>query len=72
MNYVLSVINPYGVNIMNKVCEELNLPIVLSLPCRGTATRSMLDLLGMDSKDRRLFMTVNSASDYTSTPPATA
>ena len=60
MNYVLSVINPYGVNIMNKVCEELNLPIVLSLPCRGTATRSMLDLLGMDSKDRRLFMTVAS------------
>ena len=60
MNYVLSVINPYGVNIMNKVCEELNLPIVLSLPCRGTATRSMLDLLGMDSKDRRLFMMVAS------------
>ena len=60
MNYVLSVINPYGVNIMNRVCEELNLPIVLSLPCRGTATRSMLDLLGMDSKDRRLFMTVAS------------
>ena len=60
MNYVLSVINPYGANIMRRICEELSLPIVLSLPCRGTATRSMLDLLGMDSKDRRLFMTVAS------------
>lgn len=60
MNYVISVINPYGANIMKKICEELSLPIVLSTPCRGTATRSMLDLLGMDSKDRRLFMTVAS------------
>ena len=60
MNYVLSVINPYGANIMKKICEELGLPIVLSIPCRGTATRSMLDLLGMDSRSRRLFMTVAS------------
>ena len=60
MNYVLSIINPYGVNIMKKICEELNLPIVLSTPCKGTATRSMLDLLGMESRDRRLFMTVAS------------
>ena len=58
MNYVLSIINPYGVNIMKKICEELNLPIVLSTPCKGTATRSLLDLLGMESRDRRLFMTV--------------
>ena len=60
MNYILSIINPYGANIMNRICEELTLPIVLSTPCRGTATRSMLDLLGMDSKDRRLFITVAS------------
>ena len=60
MNYILSIINPYGANIMNRICEELSLPIVLSTPCRGTATRSMLDLLGMDSKDRRLFITVAS------------
>ena len=60
MNYVLSVINPYGANLMMRICEELDLPIVLSTPCRGTATRSMLDLLGMDSRDRRLFMTIAS------------
>ena len=58
MNYVLSIINPYGANIMKKICEELDLPIVLSAPCKGTATRRMLDLLGMESRDRRLFMTV--------------
>ena len=60
MNYVLSVINPYGASLMKRICEELDLPIVLSTPCRGTATRSMLDLLGMDSRDRRLFMTIAS------------
>ena len=60
MNYILSIINPYGANIMKKICEELSLPIVLSTPCQGTASRTMLDLLGMDSKDRRLFITVAS------------
>lgn len=60
MNYVLSIINPYGETIMNKICEELSLPLILSMPCQGTATRSMLDLLGMESRSRRLFMTVAS------------
>ncbi len=58
MNYILSIINPHGANIMKRICEELDLPIVLSSPCKGTATRRMLDLLGMESRDRRLFMTV--------------
>ena len=60
MNHVISVVHPLGANIMQKLCEEMGLPIVLSIPCRGTATKSMLDLLGMESKDRRLFMTVAS------------
>ena len=60
MNYVISVVHPLGANIMKKICEELSLPMVLSLPCRGTATKSMLDLLGLESRDRRLFMTVAS------------
>ena len=60
MNYVISVVHPLGANIMQKLCEEMGLPIVLSIPCRGTATKSMLDLLGMESKDRRLFITVAS------------
>ena len=60
MNYVISVVHPLGANIMKNICEGLDLPIVLSLPCRGTATKSTLDLLGIESKDRRLFMTVAS------------
>lgn len=60
MNYVISVVHPLGTTIMKKICEELSLPIVLSTPCRGTATKSMLDLLGIESRDRRLFMTVAS------------
>ena len=58
MNYVISVVHPLGANIMKKICEELSLPIVLSIPCRGTASKSMLNLLGLESRDRRLFMTV--------------
>ena len=60
MNYVISVIHPLGATIMQKICEEMDLPIVLSLPCKGTATRSMLDLLGLATRSRRLFMTVAS------------
>ena len=60
MNYVISVVHPLGTNIMKKICEELSLPIVLSLPCKGTATKNMLDLLGIESRDRRLFMTIAS------------
>lgn len=60
MNYVICVVHPLGATIMQKICEELGLPIVLSLPCRGTATRSMLDLLGLATRSRRLFMTVAS------------
>ena len=58
MNYVISVVHPLGANIMKNICEGLDLPIVLSLPCKGTATRSMLDLLGLATRSRRLFMTV--------------
>ena len=60
MNYVISVVHPLGTNILKKICEELSLPIVLSLPCKGTATKNMLDLLGLESRNRRLFMTVAS------------
>lgn len=60
MNYVISVVHPLGANIMKNICEGLDLPIVLSLPCKGTATRSMLDLLGLATRSRRLFMTVAS------------
>lgn len=60
MNYVISIVHPLGAAIMKNICEGLKLPIVLSLPCKGTATRSMLDLLGLESRSRRLFMTVAS------------
>ena len=60
MNYVISVVNPLGVNIMHKICEGLTLPIVLSLPCKGTATKNMLDILGLATRSRHLFMTVAS------------
>lgn len=58
MNYVISIINPNGQRILQDICEKLELPLILSMLGRGTATKSMLELLGIDSKERRLVMAV--------------
>ncbi len=58
MNYVISIINPNGARIYGAVCEQLRLPMLLAARGRGTATRRMLDRLGLESKDKWVFMTV--------------
>ena len=40
------------------ICEQLGLPMTLMLPGRGTATRRMLDRLGLESKEKWIAMTV--------------
>ena len=47
MNFVISICNPDNVNILKEICHELSLPINVILRGRGTAVRSMLDLLGL-------------------------
>lgn len=58
MNYIISVINPDGLPIMTDICDKLTLPMTLVVRGRGTATQNMLDLLGIESNDRRVVLTV--------------
>ena len=54
MNFVISICNPDNVNILKEICHELSLPINVILRGRGTAVRSMLDLLGLESNEKRV------------------
>lgn len=58
LNYVISIVNPKGVEILSDICKELQLPLTLVLYGKGTATKSMLELLGIDTKEKRIVMTV--------------
>lgn len=58
MNYVFSIINPYGLGILTEILNALELPLVLVMHGSGTATGSMLGRLGMESRERRVVMTV--------------
>ena len=58
MNYLISVVNPGA---MDRVCEiaaALDLPQTVTLLGHGTAVQSMLDLLGIESTETRVIMTV--------------
>lgn len=58
MNFVISICNPDNVNILKEICHELSLPINVILRGRGTAVRSMLDLLGLESNEKRVLLSV--------------
>ena len=58
MNYLISVVNP---GVMERVCDisaALDLPQTVTLLGHGTAAKSMLDLLGIESTEKRIIMTV--------------
>ena len=42
MNYVLSITNPEALGVLEDICEELALPLSVTLHGRGTAVQSML------------------------------
>jgi len=58
MNYMISIIDPHGASIYEKICEELSIPLSMEMMARGTATQSMLDLLGIESREKRAFLVV--------------
>ena len=58
MNYVISIINPEALDALCGICEELHLPMTVVMHGRGTAVQSMMDLLGIESRDKRVVMTV--------------
>ena len=60
MNYVISICDLKSLKTLTDICKELNLVMTSVFRAKGTAVRSMLDILGIESTDRRVVMTVAS------------
>ena len=58
MNYVISICDPRALPTLTALCAELGLPVNVVLHAHGTAVRSMLDILGIESNEKRVVMTV--------------
>ena len=58
MNYVISICAPRALPTLTALCAELGLPVNVVLHAHGTAVRSMLDILGIESNEKRVVMTV--------------
>lgn len=58
MNYVISIINPEARKTLAQICSELGLPMTVCAHGRGTAVQSMMELLGIESNEKRVVMTV--------------
>lgn len=61
MNYVISICDPKSLEQLTEICKELSLPLSIVLHGRGTAVRSMLDILGIDSNEKRVVLSVCNA-----------
>ncbi len=65
MNFIVSVVQPSDGEKLLEICKRLELPVTLSALGRGTALKSMLDLLGIESTTRRIVINVASAEKTT-------
>lgn len=57
MNCVISIVNPDMLDTLTDICTSLELPLTVTLHGRGTAVQSMLDLLGIESSEKRAVVT---------------
>lgn len=57
MNYIISICNPQDLDTLIEICHALNLPMNIVLHGRGSAVRSMLDILGIESNEKRVVLT---------------
>lgn len=58
MNYVISICELNALKKLTDICAELELVMTTVFSARGTAVRSMLDILGIESTTRRVVLTV--------------
>ena len=58
MNFVISVVNPGMAPRMNAIMQTLELPLSIELLGRGTATKNVLDLLGLSTHEYHIIMTI--------------
>ena len=58
MNVVISIVNPEARTAMREIYKDLGLQIAVDIPGKGTAQPSMLELLGIESIEKHMFVTV--------------
>lgn len=58
MNVVLSIIAPEAREELERLCRDIQVPISITMLGHGTAVQSMLDLLGIESNERRVVISV--------------
>ena len=58
MNYIISVVKPESLEAVIGISEQLSLPVSVKLRGRGTAVQSMLDLLGIESTEKRVLFSI--------------
>lgn len=58
MNYIISIIAPDSLGVLSKLCAEMKLPLTVAARGKGTAVQSMLDLLGIETTEKRLVFTI--------------
>lgn len=58
MNYVVSIVKSSEEKTLSDICRQMKLPIAVTFHGRGTAVRSMLDLLGIESNEKRMLVTI--------------
>ena len=58
MNYVISICYPRALEVLTQICAELTIPMNVVLHAHGTAVRSMLDILGIESNEKRVVLSI--------------
>lgn len=58
MNFVISVVNRGAHDTVAEICNELMLPMTLTLNGKGTAVKSMRELLGIEVTQKRTVITI--------------
>ena len=57
LNYVMTIVDRERAQTMETICQNLKLPLTLTMLCQGTATSEHLSLYGLVPKDKALICT---------------
>lgn len=58
LNYVMTIVDRERAQTLETICQNLKLPLTLTMLCQGTATSEHLSLYGLAQKDKALISTV--------------
>ena len=58
MKYVISICDSRALEVLTQICAELTIPMNVVLHAHGTAVRSMLDILDIESNEKRVVLSI--------------